>query len=121
MRRLILLIAAMALGCTASAPPPDVIIDRVDDLAFVRLEAGAGAGGDGVRVGPAGWGGVEGVRPRAGRSRSAPMRARTPTEKTPPAGQDILSAAGHNYYQRVRLADLAGFAEHYPLNSRLVK
>src|SRR5262245_9365304 len=43
------------------------------------------------------------------------------TQKTPPAGQDILTASGNNYYSGVTLADLKGFHEEYPLDSRLVK
>jgi dipeptidyl-peptidase-3 len=43
------------------------------------------------------------------------------TAKTPPAGQDILQASANNFYGGVSLADLKGFDEHYPLNSRLVK
>jgi dipeptidyl-peptidase-3 len=47
----------------------------------------------------------------------APMN----TSKTPPAGQDILTASHNNLYSGVALRDLAGFKERYPLNSRLVK
>jgi dipeptidyl-peptidase-3 len=43
------------------------------------------------------------------------------TNKTPPAGQDILSASANNLYANVRMADLRGFTERYGLNSRLVK
>jgi dipeptidyl-peptidase-3 len=43
------------------------------------------------------------------------------TEKDPPKGQDILQASSNNYYQGVSLADLKGFVETHPLNSRLVK
>jgi dipeptidyl-peptidase III len=43
------------------------------------------------------------------------------TTKNPPPGQDILTASGNNYYQGVRLDDLKGFTEKYPLDSRLVK
>jgi dipeptidyl-peptidase-3 len=43
------------------------------------------------------------------------------TTKTPPAGQDILSASHNNLYSGVTLRDLRGFQERYPLNSRLVK
>jgi dipeptidyl-peptidase-3 len=50
-----------------------------------------------------------------------PMVAPTNTAKTPPAGQDILSASHNNLYSGVALQDLAGFKERYPLNSRLVK
>lgn len=43
------------------------------------------------------------------------------TTKNPPPGQDILTASGNNYYQGVRLDDLKGFTERYPLDSRLIK
>src|SRR5215471_5891634 len=43
------------------------------------------------------------------------------TAKTPPPGQDILQASANNFYQGVTLADLKGFEEHHPLNSRVVK
>jgi len=43
------------------------------------------------------------------------------TMKTPPAGQDILSASHNNLYVGVTSKDLAGFTEKYGLNSRLVK
>jgi dipeptidyl-peptidase-3 len=43
------------------------------------------------------------------------------TSKTPGAGLDILQASANNLYVGVRMADLDGFDESYPLNSRLVK
>ncbi len=43
------------------------------------------------------------------------------TAKNPPAGQDPLVASGNNLYDDVNTDDLKGFAEKYPLNSRLVK
>ncbi|MGE3844068.1 MAG: peptidase M49, partial [Vicinamibacterales bacterium] len=43
------------------------------------------------------------------------------TAKTPPAGQDILTASSNNLYSGVSMKDLAGFTEMFPLNSRLVK
>jgi len=43
------------------------------------------------------------------------------TAKAPRAGLDILQASANNLYASVAQADLAKFAEHYPLNSRLVK
>ena len=43
------------------------------------------------------------------------------TSKTPGAGRDILEASANNLYQGVRMSDLAGFDERYPLNSRLVR
>jgi dipeptidyl-peptidase III len=45
----------------------------------------------------------------------------TITEKSPPAGEDILTASSNNYYRGVTLKDLTDFAEKHPLNSRLVK
>jgi dipeptidyl-peptidase III len=43
------------------------------------------------------------------------------TSKTPGPGKDILQASANNLYDGVTMADLDGFAEDHPLNSRLVK
>jgi dipeptidyl-peptidase-3 len=43
------------------------------------------------------------------------------TSKTPLDGRDILQASANNLYSGVSVADLEGFDERYPLNSRLVK
>jgi dipeptidyl-peptidase-3 len=43
------------------------------------------------------------------------------TAKTPPAGKDIVQASANTFYEGVSLADLKGFTEHFPLNSRIVK
>jgi dipeptidyl-peptidase III len=43
------------------------------------------------------------------------------TNKAPADGGDILGASSNNFYENVTMADLAGFAEKYPLNSRLAK
>jgi len=43
------------------------------------------------------------------------------TNKTPGAGRDLLASSANNFYDGVTMADLDGFAERYPLNSRLVK
>src|SRR5579864_2997465 len=45
----------------------------------------------------------------------------TVTAKSPQGGLDILQASANNFYLGVRLADLKGFHERYPLDSRLVK
>ena len=45
----------------------------------------------------------------------------TVTCKTPPKGQDILTASANNLYSGIAMKDLDGFTERYPLNSRLVK
>ena len=43
------------------------------------------------------------------------------TNKTPGPGEDLLTASANNLYSGVSMADLKGFTEKYPLNSRLVK
>lgn len=43
------------------------------------------------------------------------------TTKNPRGGMDILQASANNFYSGVTLADLKGFHERYPLDSRLVK
>ena len=43
------------------------------------------------------------------------------TNKTPPAGADILLSSANNLYDGVSMADIETFDERYPLNSRLVK
>ena len=43
------------------------------------------------------------------------------TAKNPRGGLDILQASANNFYSGVTMADLTGFHERYPLNSRLVK
>jgi dipeptidyl-peptidase-3 len=45
----------------------------------------------------------------------------TVTAKSPPPGQDILTASANNLHVGVTMADLEGVEERYPLNSRLVK
>jgi len=43
------------------------------------------------------------------------------TAKTPPAGQDLLTASANNLYSGVTLADLDGIEERYRLNSRIAR
>src|SRR5690349_3822554 len=43
------------------------------------------------------------------------------TNKTPPAGEDILTASASNLYRNVTLHELDNFTERYELNSRVVK
>jgi dipeptidyl-peptidase-3 len=43
------------------------------------------------------------------------------TSKTPRPGKDIVTASANNLYVGVSVADLEGFEEKHPLNSRLVK
>jgi dipeptidyl-peptidase-3 len=43
------------------------------------------------------------------------------TAKTPPAGKDIIQASANTFYEGVTLAELKGFSERFPLNSRVVK
>lgn len=41
--------------------------------------------------------------------------------KSPEEGQDILTASANTFYQGVTMADLEGFHDEYPLNSRVTK
>ena len=43
------------------------------------------------------------------------------TCKTPGSGNDILAASANNFYDGVTMADLDGFEEKHPLNSRIVR
>jgi dipeptidyl-peptidase III len=43
------------------------------------------------------------------------------TNKSPGPGKDILAASANNLYVGVTMAELQGFEERFPLNSRLVK
>jgi dipeptidyl-peptidase III len=43
------------------------------------------------------------------------------TAKSPQGGLDILQASSNSFYEGVSLADLKGFQETHPLNSRVVK
>jgi dipeptidyl-peptidase-3 len=43
------------------------------------------------------------------------------TMKSPPDGNDILAASANNLYVGVTMADLEGFREQHPLNSRVVR
>ncbi len=43
------------------------------------------------------------------------------TAKSPRGNLDILAASANNFYRGVSMADLKGFADKYPLNSRLVR
>jgi dipeptidyl-peptidase-3 len=45
----------------------------------------------------------------------------TITAKSPQGKLDILQSSANNFYHNVTLADLKGFQEKYPLNSRLAK
>ena len=74
----------------------------------------------------------EELKAAAGKTASAEVDALRPslfdpkfepsiTAKSPEGGRDIMQSSANNFYYRVSLADLKGFTEHYPLNSRLVK
>ncbi|MFC2169565.1 peptidase M49 [Acidobacteriota bacterium] len=43
------------------------------------------------------------------------------TAKTPPPGEDILTASANNFYENVTLSELENFEEKFPLNSKVVK
>lgn len=50
-----------------------------------------------------------------------PERGAISINKSPGPGKDMLRESASNFYKNVSLADLEGFAEKYPLNSRIVK
>ena len=43
------------------------------------------------------------------------------TAKSPTGGKDTIQASANTFYQNINLADLQGFKDQYPLNSRVVK
>ena len=92
---------------------------RLSEAALVEaVEAAARAG---APVGPA-----PGETPAGLARRLAPFLLDASvdpmvTQKTPGPGGDILRDSANNLYAGVTEADLDGFEERYPLNSRLVK
>jgi dipeptidyl-peptidase-3 len=64
---------------------------------------------------------LDGVRDRREPCFFDPAFDPSVTTKTPGEGRDILEASANNLYAGVSLADLDGFHEQYPLNSRLVR
>ncbi len=100
------------------------------DFTFEELqEAGAGAIRSGLRIGdPYGSGKsiqteaefaaeIAELKPALFDPNFEPMI----TAKSPQGGLDILQASANNFYSGLKLADLKGFHERYPLNSQLVK
>jgi dipeptidyl-peptidase-3 len=100
------------------------------EFSFEELqEAGAGAMRSGLRIGdPYGAGKpiqteaeftteIDELKPALFDPNFEPMI----TAKSPQGGLDILQASANNFYSAVKLADLKGFHERYPLNSQLVK
>jgi dipeptidyl-peptidase III len=89
----------------------------VDDL--VRAAESAAAAGARFRTAP-------GEAPADLARRLAPLLVDPAvhpmvTNKTPGDGGDFLRDSANNLYDGVSMADLEGFTERYPLNSRLVK
>ncbi|MCX6549456.1 MAG: peptidase M49 [Acidobacteria bacterium] len=64
---------------------------------------------------------LDGMLARLGPCFFDPEVDATVTSKTPGHGRDILTVSANNLYDGVTVADLEGFQERYPLNSRLVK
>ena len=64
---------------------------------------------------------LDGLAARLGQCFFDPAVDATVTSKNPGGGRDILAASANNLYDGVTLADLEGFHERYPLNSRLSK
>ncbi len=92
---------------------------RLPREAFVEAATRAAAAGARLPVQPG-----ESVAAAAGRLFDGPFAAHVDpiaTNKSPGEGRDLLEASAANFYRGVTLADLEGFEERYPLNSRLVK
>jgi len=100
------------------------------EFTFEELqEAGAGAVRNGLRIGdPYGAGKpiqaeaefateIAELKPALFDPNFEPMI----TAKSPQGGLDILQASANNFYAGMKLADVKGFHERYPLNSQLVK
>jgi dipeptidyl-peptidase-3 len=85
-------------------------------LAALRGAAGAGAAFP-LRAGES----LAGLVARLGPCFLDPDVDAVVTCKNPDGGRDILTASANNLYDGVTLADLEGFQERYPLNSRLSK
>src|ERR1035438_5333473 len=97
---------------TAQKFLPDFTFDELKDTGLAALAGGARGFTE-----PAFLKEIEELKP----SLFDPDFEPTITAKSPRGGQDILQASANNFYFGVKLADLAGFTEHYPLNSRLAK
>lgn len=92
---------------------------RCDPSAFDR--AVRAAAGDGAALPLAPGESVDGLLARLRPLFFDPDVDTIVTNKSPKTGQDLLRASANNLYDGVSLADLDGFEEQYPLNSRLVK
>lgn len=75
----------------------------------------------GARISPRAGESIEGLLERLRPMFFDPDFDPTVTAKTPPPGQDILTASANNLHVGLTMDDLGGVQERYPLNSRLVK
>jgi dipeptidyl-peptidase-3 len=97
---------------TAQKFLPDFTFDELKDAAVAALQHGARGFTE-----PALLKELDELKP----SLFDPDLEPTITAKSPRGGQDIIEASANNFYFGVKLSDLTGFTEHYPLNSRLAK
>jgi dipeptidyl-peptidase III len=92
---------------------------KLDAAALAQAVASAAASGAAYPLRPGET--VEQMLARLGPMFLDPDVEPANTAKTPPAGQDILTASHNNLYSGVALKDLAEFKERNALNSRVVK
>ncbi|MGE3188577.1 MAG: peptidase M49, partial [Vicinamibacterales bacterium] len=92
---------------------------RLDPAAFLAAAATARANGARFRTAPGES--LEALIDRLGPTLFDPAFEPMVTNKTPGPGLDILASSANNLYDGVTMADLEGFEERYPLNSRLAK
>ncbi len=98
---------------TAQKILPDFTFEELRDAGLAALRHGA----RGAYTEAAFLKEIEDLKPSLFDPNFEPMT----TAKSPRGGLDVIQASSNNFYSGVTVADLANFAEHYPLNSRLVK
>jgi dipeptidyl-peptidase-3 len=97
---------------TAQKFLPDFSFDELKDAGLAALRHGARGWTEAAWLKE-----LEELKPALFDANFEPMV----TAKSPRGGLDIIQASANNFYSGVTLADLTGFTEHYPLNSRLGK
>jgi dipeptidyl-peptidase-3 len=97
---------------TAQKFLPDFTFDELKDAGVTALRHGAHGWTEAAWLKE-----LEELKPSLFDANFEPMV----TAKSPRGGLDIIQASANNFYSGVTLADLTGFTEHYPLNSRLAK
>jgi dipeptidyl-peptidase-3 len=99
-------------GTTAQKFLPDFTFDELKDAGLTAIQHGAPGFGEAAFLKE-----LDELKPSLFDPDFEPLT----TAKSPREGLDILQASANNFYFGVKLQDLTGFSERYPLNSRLAK